>query len=341
MNPIRRVVDLLQKMQVQVTEEGKEEKALFDKYMCWCTTGGDDLKASITAAETKIPQVTSSLEEAEALAKQLADELAEHKKDRADAKSALAEATALREKEAATYAHDSSDLKTNIAALTKAIAALEAGSYGSFLQTAQAARLRQLTLDVEMSSVDRDVISAFLSQGQGYVPQAGQIIGILKQMKDTMEAGLADITAAEDKAIKDFEELAAAKTKEILANSAAIESKLEREGQTGLEIVALKEDLDDTQKALAADQEFLKNLEASCATKQAEWDARSKTRTEELVALADTIKILNDDDALDLFRKTLPTPALLQMSVNAKAIKQQALKVLGSHRDSGKILRIS
>merc|ERR1740121_3465563 len=153
-------------------------------------------------------------------------------------------------------------------------------------------------------------------------------------MKDTMEAGLADITAAENAAIIAFEELSAAKTKEIIANSEAIEAKLERETQTGLEIVALKEDLDDTKKALAADQEFLKNLEKSCATKQAEWEARSKTRTEELLALADTIKILNDDDALELFKKTLPTPALLQMSVSSRAVKQQALKVLGSHQDS-------
>merc|ERR1740121_3415318 len=153
-------------------------------------------------------------------------------------------------------------------------------------------------------------------------------------MKDTMEAGLADITAAENAAIIAFEELSAAKTKEIIANSEAIEAKLERETQTGLEIVALKEDLDDTKKALAADQEFLKNLEKSCATKQAEWEARSKTRTEELLALADTIKILNDDDSLELFKKTLPTPALLQVSVSSRAVKQQALKVLGSHQDS-------
>jgi hypothetical protein len=45
-----------------------------------------------------------------------------------------------------------------------------------------------------MSSVDRDVISSFLSQGQqaGYVPQSGQIIGILKQMKDTQARGACD-----------------------------------------------------------------------------------------------------------------------------------------------------
>ena len=32
-------------------------------------------------------------------------------------------------------------------------------------------------------------------------------------------------------------------------------------------------------------------------------EARNKVRGEELVALADTIKILNDDDAMSLFKK--------------------------------------
>merc|ERR1719355_197139 len=95
-NPIRRVVDLLQQMQTQVTEEGKAEKALFEKFMCWCKSGGDDLKLAISSAETKIPQVTASLKESEALHARLGAELAQHKADRQDAKDALAKATALR-----------------------------------------------------------------------------------------------------------------------------------------------------------------------------------------------------------------------------------------------------
>merc|ERR1719361_1056720 len=148
-----------------------------------------------------------------------------------------------------------------------------------------------------------------------------------------MEKDLADITATEDKSIKDYEGLAAAKTKEIQANSEAIEAKLEREGQVRLEIVAINEDLDDTTKSLAEDKVFLADLEKSCATKEAEWAERSRLRSQELLALADTIKILNDDDALELFKKTLPSPSLLQMMISSKEVKRQALEVLdGVHR---------
>merc|ERR1719273_2737798 len=156
-------------------------------------------------------------------------------------------------------------------------------------------------------------------------------------MKDTMEATLADITAAEAEAIKNFDALMAAKKKEVEANTAAIESKLERVGQTGLDIVEMKEDLDDTKKALAEDKKFLAELEKGCATKQGEWDERCKVRADELLALADTIKILNDDDALDLFKKTLPSASFLQTKDSAQNLKRRAIAVLHAARAKRRI----
>merc|ERR1719321_2540157 len=52
-------------------------------------------------------------------------------------------------------------------------------------------------------------------------------------------------------------------------------------------------------------------------------------RGQEAVAIAETIKILNDDDALDLFKKTLPSPTLLQMQTK-RDIREDALSALQS-----------
>ena len=71
-----------------------------------------------------------------------------------------------------------------------------------------------------MSSADQDMLSAFLSHGEGYAPQSGSIVGILKQMKETMETNLVDITATEEASVKDFEALMAATENEIYANAA-------------------------------------------------------------------------------------------------------------------------
>jgi len=151
-------------------------------------------------------------------------------------------------------------------------------------------------------------------------------------MKDTMEKDLAELTATEQEAISNFEALSVAKTKEIDANGAAIESKTERLGKVGLEIVALKEDVDDTSKSMADDKKFLADLDKNCATKKQEWEERSRIRAEELLAIAETIKLLNDDDALGLFKRTLPSPSLLQVQMSAKAVSRRALAVLRAGR---------
>merc|ERR1719247_2879539 len=154
-------------------------------------------------------------------------------------------------------------------------------------------------------------------------------------MTDRMNKDLAEATASEQAAIKAFNELMAAKEKEVAALSKAIEQKMTRLGELQVEIVEMKEDLDDTTKALAGDKKFLADLEKNCATKTEEHAANMKLRGEELLALADTIKILNDDDALELFKKTLPGSAsLLQLQVTVKDQQRQALAAIRSARGS-------
>jgi len=310
--------------------EGKKEKELFEKFMCYCKNGLGDLRAGIDANEAKIPRVETALAEAEALKSQLEKDIAELKGSTGDAKAAIAKATGIREKEASTFAKDSSDKKTNIAALNKAVAAIEAGAAGKFLQTSTEtmATLQNLVINTDMRSADREMLTAFLSQGNGYAPQSGEILGMLKQMLETMEKELNEITTAEEQAIKDCEALIAAKEKELNANTGAIEAKIERAAEMGLEIVEMKEDLDDSSKTLLEDKKFLSELEKDCGTKEEEWNKRCKIRVEELLAIGDTIKILNDDDALDLFKKTLPSPSLLQTQTTSAAVKQRVWTIL-------------
>merc|ERR1719335_1762413 len=118
---------------------------------------------------------------------------------------------------------------------------------------------------------------------------------------------------AEEAAIKVYEELMAAKKAEVEALTKAIEEKLVRVGELGVEIAQMKNDLEDTEEGLAEDTKFLADLKKNCEIKAKEWEERCKTRSEELLALADTIKILNDDDALELFKKTLPSASFVQL----------------------------
>merc|ERR1719223_2053192 len=101
---------------------------------------------------------------------------------------------------------------------------------GGFLQTNTAVVLRALVSKLDMMDADRQDLVAFLSGSTEYAPASGEIVGILKQMGDEMSKDLADAQATEKAAVASYEELMAAKTKEVNALSKMIEEKLTRIG---------------------------------------------------------------------------------------------------------------
>jgi len=329
-NPIRKVVSMLQNLEAKVSSEGAKEKELHDKYMCYCKNAGGTLGKGIADAETKGPELVSAIEEGIGKLAQLKDDLKAHQNDRAAAKSAMASATALRAKENGAFETTKTDLDTNLAALAKATAAIEKGAGGSFLQTESAAALKSFVLGKNnMYEADRNDLLSFLSGSTDYAPASGQIIGILKTMNDEMTADLNDATSSEASSVAAFDALIAAKKKEVEALTGMIEDKLVRVGDLGVEIQQMKNDAGDTAEGLIDDKKFLEDLDKNCAVKQKLFDENVKYRSGELEALADTIKMLNDDDALELFKKTLPgASSFIELKVSSQAMKAQALALI-------------
>merc|ERR1719401_927575 len=103
MNPIRKVVNLLQTMNKKIEAEGDRADELHKKYMCYCENSEGDLQASITAAQNKIPELGASIKASTSQKTQLESDLKQHQVDRSAAKKSMAEATSLRQKEKATY----------------------------------------------------------------------------------------------------------------------------------------------------------------------------------------------------------------------------------------------
>merc|ERR1719453_1789182 len=102
----------------------------------------------------------------------------------------------------------------------------------AFLQTPTATIL----LKIAEKRQQEDLVS-FLEGGEGYAPASGEIVGILKTMHDEMSADFAEEKATEEAAIKAYDQLMAAKTKEVNALTKAIEEKMTRVGELAVEIV--------------------------------------------------------------------------------------------------------
>merc|ERR1719172_435374 len=334
-NPIRKIVTLMQNMQKEVEAEGAKEKELFDKFMCFCSGNDSDLKKKAADATAAIEALGAKLKSEEAEKVQVAEDLKGHKADRESAGSDIEEATMLREKEATEYAAEKADSETNIAAMAKAIPALEKGMGGAaLLQMPGGNRLQKIVNEYpNVDNEDRKNVVAFLQENGDYAPASGQIVGILKGMKDDMEAELKEAIATEEKAIAGFADLKACKEKEIEMATEAIETKTGRSGEVAVSIVQTKDGIEDTTEELADTEKFITQLATECKTKEGEWAEKCKVRAEEVKAISEAISILNDDDALDVFKKARPS-ALVQEQLGflqksnspaSKAKKAQAL----------------
>merc|ERR1719421_889594 len=188
----------------------------------------------------------------------------------------------------------------------------------SLLQFVGRKSMRQLKRAIERSqsvtSDDRGDVLAFL-QGEEDAPGSGEILGMLKAMKDELSRDIAALTKNEEAAVKGFGEMSASKEKEIEFADESIESKKERVGTLAVEIVQLKDEVEDSMKEADEAKKFAATLDKQCAEKKKEWAERCKMRSEEIAAVGEAIAILTDDDALDVFKKALPASALLQGGV--------------------------
>ena len=306
-NPIRKVVTLLQDMQHEIEAEGEKEEEAFDKFMCYCDGSTSDMQGGATEGQQKIEELSSKLEALKAEKTQLEQELAGHKSDRAQAKQDQEKAQSLRTKENGEFTAAELDMSKNIAAMKGAISALEKGM-GAFVQMPKEQSTLVQRLIASTSAADDFQKQEALSMLQGGSQAQGstdQIIGMLKAMQEEMEGDLKTAQDSEAASAAGFEELSAAKTSEIEAATAAIESKTQRSGEVAVEVVQTADDLEDTQADVAETQKFLGDLAQQCKSKKAEWSERQQLRAEEVAAVGLAIKVLNDDDALDLFKKTI------------------------------------
>jgi len=306
-NPIRRIVTMLQNMQVEIEKEGEESKEMYEKFMCFCETNLAQTNKEIEEGGELVSSLESTIKEFTGQNAQIAAELAELQEEVDENTKSIEEQTGVRKEEADKFAAESTETKNSIAAIDKALPALMKG-VSLEQQKVLLAALQPLAKDTPH---EQD-ISSLLQSGALTAGSTDTIIGILKQMSENFKGNLKDMIQDEEKAIAKFEELTRSKNGEISAANKEIDGLKEREASNKQGISESKEELEKATMALTTNQDRLVKLKKNCADKTAEYDAATKGRQIELEAIGQAVKILNDDSALDLFKKTVPSPSLVQ-----------------------------
>jgi len=368
--PVSKVITLLKDMMKQLEKEAQEDEEIYDKLACWCETNDKEKTKAIADAEAKIEDLTTKIEELTALSAQLNTEIKNLESEVAKNQEALDKATAIREKQLAEFNAEEKDSLEAISALKAAITVLSKHHGGAFLQGAHSSTASvAMTLQRQMQQhapllkgiitpSQRKAVAAFIQAPQdyfdakptfkqSYAPQSGEIFGILRQMLETFEANLAQSQKEENENQKTYEELKAAKEAEIAAGQEQIDKKTAELADTDEKNAQAKEDIEDTKKSLAADEEFLMMLKEKCSMTDKEWEERQKTRQLEMEAVSKALAVLSGDDAHDLFTRTF-NPALMQTEVaiaskkreQASNLLSRAAKRLNSPRLSALAYRV-
>mmetsp|Transcript_48317 Transcript_48317/g.138136 ORF Transcript_48317/g.138136 Transcript_48317/m.138136 type:complete len:751 (+) Transcript_48317:71-2323(+) len=168
-----------------------------------------------------------------------------------------------------------------------------------------------------------------------YTAQSGEIVGILKQLKDEMEADLGESQKQESMRSEEFQILRNAKTAEIEAGEKMEEQKEDELAKTANELAEAKEDLGQEQAILANNEAFLKNVKVTCADADKNWEERKAARQAEIVAVTETIGILTEDEAKDAAAGTY---SLLQRG-SARRAAAESSEVQHRRREAARALR--
>jgi len=349
--PVSKVITLLKDMLKQLEKEAEEDEEIYDQMACWCETNDKEKTKSIADAEARISDLTTKIEELTASSARLNTEIKNLEKEVAANQNALDKATAIRQKQLAEFNGEEKDLLESISALKSAVTVLS--KHNSLIQMPRshvvgvaasvqnAMQKHEALLAGVLTHSEKRAVSAFIQAPedyfdaeptfkQSYVPQSGEIFGILKQMKETFETNLSSSQKEEMANQKAYEELKAAKEEEIKAGQSQIDSKTQELADTDEKNAQAKEDIEDTKKSLSADEQFLMMLKEKCSMTDSEWEERQKTRQLEMEACSKALAVLSSDDAHDLFTKTF-NPSLLQKENSMHSERRsQASKLLAA-----------
>jgi len=315
--PVTRVVNLLKEMSKTLNTEQEEDEALYNKLECWCNNNKYEKNGASDAATAKIADLTASIEMLTARSAELKTKIKELETEFAADKAALAEATALREKQLKEFHAMELDNIAALENLKSAIVVLGRHQAGSFAQVPTEA--------AEQVKNAIKVASAFMQAhaGQGYMPSynaaSGEIFGVLKQLQDEMKAALSDAQKTEASRAALFAELRSAKTSEIEAGEKMAEQKEDELAKTDMDNAEAKEDLGQQMQQLAEAGKFLGNLDKMCAEGDANFAKRKASRLSEIEAVSQTIEILAGDDAKDAMDTTFSFMQTIQKTDDKKA----------------------
>mmetsp|Transcript_134492 Transcript_134492/g.335511 ORF Transcript_134492/g.335511 Transcript_134492/m.335511 type:complete len:780 (-) Transcript_134492:40-2379(-) len=325
---VTQVVKLLQSLIDKSKADGDSERNLYAKYKCYCDTNEQQKKAEIERLTEEIAFLEAKIQELLASTGKLSKEVAQLDKDKADNVVARQKAEQVRNKEKEDFNALETDLTDAIDRVKLAIETLlaigadqtvsSAADHSKFMAGRTGMGLTSLKSTVKKALLaasafatakQQNSVEAFLQAPFTgvYSAQSGEVVGILKDMRDTFVANLENARAVEAAAVDAHQKYMASMLKAWQDMDAAYNKKQALLAGNDEDLSAKRSQLADAEALKTDAEEFLAALLDMCAAKKKQYDERVALRAQEEAALAEALSIINSDAAFAAFGTTKAT----------------------------------
>merc|ERR1719330_2258861 len=284
----------------------------YDAYAAWCEECSRNLGFEIQTGTSESEGLTAAIAADTATLTSLASKADDLRAAIATGEQDLKAAEAIRAKEAADFAAEEKELLETIDTLARATTILERQAGGASLaQVNRAGDLaRAFDTMVQASMIgtgDAARLTAFAQQSESdddeapgapagavYVSQSGGIIDTLQSLSEKAESQLAETRKKEVAAHQNYETLKQSLTDEIGYNNKELDEATKGSTEVTGKKVSAESDLGATSKELAEDIKAKGTLHQNCVAKAEAFEAETRSRGEELAALAKAKAIIEE-----------------------------------------------
>jgi len=313
-SPIEKILEMISDLQSKVIGEGEDAQKAYDEYAEWCEDRSKNLGFEIKTGKANVAELQATIESETSNAAALETKIEELSNDIKTDEADLNAATQIREKEAADFAAEEKELTEVIGMLDRATGilskemaksgasmlqlksassiaeALSAMVQASVLSSADASRLTalvQTTNDDADSSLGAPAASVYEGHSDG-------IIGVLEGLTEKAQGQLDAARKTESTSLQNYQMLKQSLTDEVEFAEKDMAKAKKNLAASQESKAAAEGDLDVTSKDLAEDTATKGTLHQDCMAAAEEFQSATKSRGEELNALATAKKVIKE-----------------------------------------------
>jgi len=315
-SPVGKVLSMLSDLQATIVKEGEVAQKEYEDFSEWCEDRARNLGFEIKTGKSESESLKASInleiatmESLQAKVEKLSASIAT---DQADLKAAIH----IRDVESKDFEAGAEDLVGTIDMLKRATGILEremqkgssmlqsaAGSLtdafaamvqASLISNADVNRLTALVQDAHKARDASDDEDLGAPAADVYRSHSGNVLETLQDLTEKAEAQLVDARNKETSNLNHFQMLKQSLEDAIRVETAELNDAKKAIGECQGQKAAATGDLAVTSSDLAADERTKATLHHNCMTKASTFEAETKSRGEELKALADAKKVIEE-----------------------------------------------